>query len=150
MSTHGHETVHHGDHGHGGPVWYTANLVALLILTGITVGASYINFGPANVVVALAIATIKAILVATIFMHLLWDKKTNAIIAVSGFLFLGIFLTFDLLDLGNRRDPLPRTTPAMATPTPVPDSMNPQLTPAPVPYAPKAPVVEGEEGKKEE
>src|SRR4051794_20396050 len=99
MSTH--EQVHHGDHGHGGPIWYTANLVGLLILTGITVGASYINFGPANVVVALAIATVKAILVATIFMHLLWDKKVNAIILVAGFLFLGIFLTFDLLDLGN-------------------------------------------------
>jgi len=147
MSAHRHE---HEQHAHGGPIWYTANLVALLILTGITVGASYINFGPANVVVALTIATIKAILVATIFMHLLWDKKVNAIVLVAGFLFLGIFLTFDLLDLGNRRDPAPRTTPAMAEPTKVPDSMNPQLTPAPVPYPVKAPVAEGEEGKKEE
>jgi cytochrome c oxidase subunit 4 len=145
MSAHGHDT-----HSHGGPIWYTANLIALLILTGITVGASYIDFGPANVVVALTIATIKAILVAMIFMHLLWDKKVNAIIAVTGFLFLGIFLTFDLLDLANRRDPTPRTTPAMAAPTPVPDSMNPQLTPAPKPYPAKAPVAEGEEGKKEE
>lgn len=145
MSAHAHEK-----HSHGGPIWYTANLIALLILTGITVAASYIDFGPANVVVALTIATMKAILVALIFMHLKWDKPVNAIIAVTGFLFLGIFLTFDLLDLDNRRDPTPRETRQMTNPTPVPDSMNPLLTPAPKPYPAKAPAAEGEEGKKEE
>ncbi len=38
---------------------------------------------------ALAIATVKAALVALFFMHLRWDKPVNAIIAVAGFLFLG-------------------------------------------------------------
>ncbi|MEO5923773.1 MAG: cytochrome C oxidase subunit IV family protein [Bryobacteraceae bacterium] len=132
---------------HGGPLAMTANLVALLILTGITVGASYINFGSsaANVTIALSIATIKAILVALFFMHLRWDKSVNAIIAVSGFLFLGIFLMFDLIDLGNRKDPIPRNVPVLAEPTKVPESMNPLLTPAPVPYvAPAKPAGEGE------
>jgi len=134
----------HGEqHHHGGPLIYTANLVGLLILTGITVGASYINFGTANVAIALVIATCKAILVALFFMHLKWDKSVNAIAAVAGFLFLGIFLMFDLLDLDHRRDPIPRTIPAMEKPTPVPDSMNPLTTPKPVPYAP-APKAEGE------
>jgi cytochrome c oxidase subunit 4 len=87
----------------------------------------------------------KAILVALFFMHLRWDKSVNAIIAVSGFLFLGIFLMFDLIDLGNRRDPSPRNVPVLAAPTPVPESMNPLLTPAPVPYvAPAKPAGEGE------
>lgn len=127
----------HGEqHHHGGPAIYTANLFGLLILTGITVGASYIDFGPANVAIALIIATCKAILVALFFMHLKWDKPVNAIAAVAGFLFLGIFLMFDLLDLDHRRDPTPRNVPAMAQPTAVPDSMNPLMTPAPVPYAP--------------
>src|SRR5262252_4254032 len=109
----------HGEqHHHGGPLVYTANLVGLLILTGITVGASYIDFGTANVAIALTIASIKAILVALIFMHLRWDKPVNAIAAVAGFLFLGIFLMFDLLDLDHRRDPTPRTLPAMTQPTP--------------------------------
>lgn len=134
----------HDKHAHGGPIIYTANLVALLILTAITVGASYIDFGPANVVVALAIATVKATLVGLFFMHLLWDKPTNAIIAVSGFLFLGIFLTFTLLDLSNRMDPTPRTTKEMTKPTPVPESMNPLLTPVPHPYTGKKILVEGE------
>ncbi len=145
MSAHGNHS-----HSHGGPIWYTANLVMLLILTGITVGASYINFGPANVVVALTIATIKAILVALIFMHLRWDKPVNAIAAIAGFLFLGIFLTFDLLDLGNRRDPTPRETRQMTSPTPVPDSMNPLLTNPPKPYPTLAPGTEGEKSSKKD
>jgi cytochrome c oxidase subunit 4 len=86
---------------------YLLTLVSLLILTVITVGASYIQFGSANVVIALTIATIKAIIVALIFMHLLHDKPVNAVIAVAGFIFLGIFLLFDFLDIGSRSDPQP-------------------------------------------
>jgi cytochrome c oxidase subunit 4 len=131
-------------HEHGGPAVYTANLIGLLILTGITVAASRFNFGSANVVIALAIATLKAILVSLFFMHLRWDKSVNAIIAMSGFLFLGIFLMFDLIDISNRRDPLPRNTPVMAAPTPVPESMNPLTTPAPKPWVPTERPGEGE------
>jgi cytochrome c oxidase subunit IV len=86
---------------------YLATLIVLLILTAITVGASYINFGSGNVVIALAIATVKAIIVGLIFMHLLHDKPVNAVIAVAGFLFLGIFLMFDFLDVGSRTNPQP-------------------------------------------
>lgn len=142
MSSHAHE-----EHSHGGPLVYTATLVGLLILTGITVGASYVNFGSsaANVTIALTIATFKAILVALFFMHLKWDKPVNAIIAMAGFLFLGIFLMFDLIDLSNRRDPLPRNVPVLAAPTAVPETMNPLTTPAPKPWvAPAKPAGEGE------
>lgn len=141
---------HHEQHSHGGPVIYTATLTGLLILTGITVGASYINFGSnaANIAIALTIASVKAILVSLFFMHLKWDKPVNGIIAITGFLFLGIFISFDLIDLNNRRDPTPRNVPVMATPTPVPESMVPALTPAPKPYPAKKPVAEGE-GEKE-
>ena len=144
MSAHSEHT-----HSHGGPSVYTRNLTVLLILTAITVGASYIDFGQANIAIALGIATVKATLVALFFMHLRWDKKVNAIICVGGFLFLGIFLTFDLLDTESRRDPTPRKelklvgVPQAPEPTPVPPSMNPLLTPPPKPYvAPEAP--EGE------
>jgi hypothetical protein len=43
---------------------YSLTLVVLLILTAITVGASYIQFGSMNVVIALTIATLKGSLVA--------------------------------------------------------------------------------------
>jgi cytochrome c oxidase subunit 4 len=145
---HAHDKGTHSG-GHGGPVIYTATLVGLLILTAITVGASYVDFGPANVAIALIIASCKAILVALFFMHLKWDKPVNAIAALAGFLFLGIFLMFDLIDLSNRRDPTPRITKGMTTPTPVPESMNPMLTPAPKPYVPAPKKAEGEGGHEE-
>lgn len=127
------------------PLPYHLTLIALLILTAITVGASYIQFGSsaANVTIALSIATVKATLVALVFMHLKDDKKVNAIIATAGFLFLGIFLMFCLLDFGTRRDPIPRTIPALEKATPVPDTLNPLLAPPPKPATP-AKIEEGE------
>ncbi len=98
MSTH---TEHSHGHDHGAGV-YVKTLLALLFLTIVTVGASYIDFGAGNVVIALFIATIKASLVALFFMHLKDDKPVNGIIAVAGFLFLGIFLMFDFIDFGTR------------------------------------------------
>ena len=105
---------------------YTLTLTALLILTIITVGASYIQFGSgaANIVIALTIATIKASLVALFFMHLRHDKPVNTVIALGGFLFLGIFLMFDFLDVGSRVLPQPVNAPvtlgAPASPAPAP------------------------------
>jgi cytochrome c oxidase subunit 4 len=122
-----HDThAHHAADPKKEALTYTATLVALLILTGITFGASYVNFGSssANIAVALIIASIKATLVALIFMHVLHEKPLTGIMAIAGFLFLGIFLTFVLLDIGARRDTAPQrmpptvTEPATATPAP--------------------------------
>ena len=114
MSTH----TEHADNPKAEATKYAITLVALLILTAITVGASYINFGSGNIVIALAIATVKAIIVGLIFMHLLHDKPVNAIIAVAGFLFLGIFLMFDFIDVSSRTDPKPINLHAPATGAP--------------------------------
>jgi cytochrome c oxidase subunit 4 len=144
MSTeHAHAETHAQDHGTG---VYHATLIALLILTAITVAASYIQFGSssANVTIALTIASIKATLVALFFMHLLQDKAVNSIIAVAGFLFLGIFLMFCLIDFNTRVPPLQRNVPNLEKATPVPDTLNPLLTPPPKP-APKPAASEGEE-----
>ncbi|HLH40070.1 MAG TPA: cytochrome C oxidase subunit IV family protein [Bryobacteraceae bacterium] len=98
MSTHEHT------HEHGGSGVYVKTLLALLILTILTVAASYIDFGSGNVVIALLIASIKASLVALFFMHLRYEKAVNAVIACSGFLFLGIFLMFCFIDFDTRDD----------------------------------------------
>jgi len=129
---HTHTDAH--PHAHGAGV-YHRTLILLLILTAITVGASYIQFGAFNVVIALTIATIKAILVALFFMHLIDDKKVNAIIAVAGFLFLGIFLGFCLIDAQSRVNLQPHNMPNMDKATPTPDTLNPLLTPPPKPAA---------------
>ena len=99
---------------------YLINLSALLFLTVLTVGASYINFGQGNVVIALAIATVKATLVALFFMHLAHDKPVNGLIAIAGFIFLGLFLMFDLIDITSRRDAIPQNLhpPVVQTATP--------------------------------
>jgi cytochrome c oxidase subunit 4 len=111
---------------------YAKTLITLLILTAITVGASYINFGAMNVVVALTIATIKATLVALFFMHLLHDKPVNGLIAAAGFLFLGLFLMFTLLDFDTRENPQPfNLHPQVAAPNPaaVPSATAPAAAP---------------------
>ena len=96
-------------------------------------GASYIHFGSgaANVVVALTIATIKAILVALFFMHLLHDKPVNGLIAAAGFIFLGLFLMFTLLDFDSRNDYQPRNLPTVVAPPAAPAATSPAPVPAP-------------------
>ena len=69
--SHGHEEV-----GHVVPVsTFFKVLVALLILTVITVLAAQIDLGKWNIVGALAIASIKASLVILIFMHGKYENK---------------------------------------------------------------------------
>ena len=144
-STHSpHGAAHaHEEHEHGSAATYTKVLIALLILTAITVFAAGFDFGQGNVVIALAIATVKGSLVALFFMHLAWDKPVNAIIAMAGFLFLGIFILFCLLDFNTRNNFMPRNM----TPTTV------RLAPGSAPAGavvrsnPAAELAEGEEKK---
>src|SRR5277367_5194051 len=94
------------EHTHANPkrelVTYGVTLTVLLILTIITVGASYIDFGSGNIVIALVIATIKASLVGLIFMHLLHDKPIDGLILVAGFLLLALFLGISSIDVDSR------------------------------------------------
>ena len=118
MTTHTH-TQEHAEHDHGGAGVYVKTLLALLFLTIVTVGASYIDFGSGNVIIALFIATIKATLVALFFMHLRYEKPVNAVIATAGFLFLGIFLMFCFIDFDSRQNLQPvNLKPPVLTPAP--------------------------------
>lgn len=81
---------------------YFATWGALVVLTAITVAASYVNFGPANLIIAIVIATIKAAVVAALFMHLWHDNKMHALILASGGIFLIIFVSFTMFDTEYR------------------------------------------------
>ena len=81
---------------------YFATWGALVVLTALTVGASYVNFGPANLIIAIVIATIKASIVGALFMHLWHDNKMHSLILVSGGLFLMIFISFTMFDTEYR------------------------------------------------
>jgi cytochrome c oxidase subunit 4 len=75
--------------------------LALTLLTIVTVGASYVNFGEFNLIIALAIAVVKASLVVLFFMHLRWDKPFNSIVFVGCLIFVGLFISLALLDTGQ-------------------------------------------------
>jgi cytochrome c oxidase subunit IV len=111
------ETQHAEEHGHAGhghhddgavhvhiasAQFYIGIFLALVVLTILTVKVSYYDFGEANVVVAMLIATTKAGLVATFFMHLRHDKLFNTLTFLAAFLFLAIFIVFTYDDLGRR------------------------------------------------
>ena len=95
-------STHTESHSHGGPKIYTANLFALLLLTIITVAAASFNFGAANVVIALAIASVKATLVALFFMHVRHSTKLTKLIVVGGLLWLAILLLMTMTDFATR------------------------------------------------
>jgi cytochrome c oxidase subunit 4 len=108
---HGHGAHGHGAHGHGHdhglahttPVILLFGILgALLVLTVATVAVTAVDLGAqGNLIVAMAIATVKAALVCTFFMHLLWDKKFNTVLFLTSVLFLILFLSMATTDRGE-------------------------------------------------
>jgi cytochrome c oxidase subunit IV len=82
--------------------FYIVIFVTLITLTVATVGVSYVHLGPANLAVAIVIASIKAALVCLFFMHLRHDNKFHALIFVSSLLFIGVFFAYTVNDTGRR------------------------------------------------
>ncbi len=90
-------------------------LGALLFLTLLTVGAYRVHLGEWNLFVAVLIAAVKTVLVATFFMHLKYERAFNTLFFVGSFLFLTVFLVYTVNDThtraevdpnwGNRQDP---------------------------------------------
>jgi cytochrome c oxidase subunit 4 len=78
--------------------------VTLLALTAITVAISRIHLGPWNAVVALAIASLKALLVALFFMHLLYDRKIYMVVISVALVMLGILIALTMADILRRGD----------------------------------------------
>jgi cytochrome c oxidase subunit IV len=77
--------------------------LALLVLTGVTAGVAFINLGPFNTIVALVIATCKALLVALIFMHVKYaSEKLTKVVLVAAVFFLMILLGLSLADYTTR------------------------------------------------
>jgi len=74
----------------------------LLIMTGITVWASYGNFGVFNPIIALFIACFKASIVVLFFMHVKYSSKLTKLTLFSGlFLFL-VLIGLTLSDYATR------------------------------------------------
>jgi cytochrome c oxidase subunit 4 len=75
-----------------------AVFAALVVLTVLTVAATWYDLGSWNLVIAMAIATVKASLVVLFFMHLKYDNPFNAIIFIAALVFMTLFISMTLLD----------------------------------------------------
>lgn len=73
--------------------------MALLALTW-TIG--YVNLGPFNLIVALALAIAKALLVILFFMHIKGSNRMLHLASVAGILWWLILLTLTLGDYASR------------------------------------------------
>jgi cytochrome c oxidase subunit IV len=81
---------------------YVLVFVALLVLAAATTAIAYVDLGPYNTVVALAIAAIKACLVGLFFMHLLYTQGLTRIVVLAGFFWLALMVSFTLADVFTR------------------------------------------------
>ena len=72
--------------------------VALMVLTVLTALASQIDLGPLNLWIAMGIATLKALLVALFFMHLIYDRGFNAFVFCGALVFVFLFIGLTTLD----------------------------------------------------
>jgi cytochrome c oxidase subunit 4 len=90
--------------GHSSSVgFYVLIFVILLVLTATTVGAAFVNLGPLNPIIALGIATIKAMLVVLFFMHVKGaSEKMTKVVILAGLFWLLLLLGLTLADYGTR------------------------------------------------
>ena len=85
------------------PKIYLAIFATLMAGTAITVWAAFQNFGKFNIVIALAIATIKATLVVLYFMHARYSPTRTQLVIVCSVFWLAIMLSLTLADYNTRR-----------------------------------------------
>ena len=91
--------AHHEQVGHVVPLRLLVTvLVALLVLTVVTVAVTKVDLGKFNLVIAMVIAALKGSLVLLYFMHLRWDRPFNAVVFVSSLAFVALFIILALLD----------------------------------------------------
>ena len=92
----------HAEHYVVPPLTYVIIFGTLLVITGITVGAAYVDLGIMNPVVALAIASFKAVIVILFFMHVKYQSKLVKMTVVAGFFTFLVLVTLTLSDYMSR------------------------------------------------
>ena len=99
---------------------YVVVFLILLGFTGLTTGVAYIDLGPFNTVVALAIAVVKMLLVILFFMHVKYSPKLTKLVIIAAFFWFGLLLTFTMADEFTRNwSPIPNNWgPSISAPAP--------------------------------
>ncbi len=81
---------------------YLGVFFALAVGTILTVAASRVDLGWANTPIALAIATIKAVLVILFFMHVIHSTRLTWVVVIGSFLWLGVLFVLTFSDYLTR------------------------------------------------
>jgi cytochrome c oxidase subunit IV len=84
------------------PRVYIAVFAALILLTCLTVGLSFLELGAWHTVVGLTIAVAKALLVALFFMHVLYSSRLTWLVILSSIFWLFILIGLTLQDYLTR------------------------------------------------
>jgi cytochrome c oxidase subunit 4 len=92
------------EHAHHivGPGVYVVILFSLLVGTGLTVWASFLELGPWNPVIALAIATSKAMLVVLFFMGVKYSTRLTKLTLFAGIFMFLVLISMTLADYISR------------------------------------------------
>ena len=77
---------------------YVIVWAALVVLTGITVGAHHADMAHVAVLTAILIATAKASLVLLYFMHLRYEKRYLAVMVIAVLIIYAVFLILTFSD----------------------------------------------------
>jgi cytochrome c oxidase subunit IV len=85
------------------PKVYIGIFASLMVLTAATVAAAFVSLGEFNIVIALAIATVKATLVVLYFMHARYSPKRTQLVIVCAVFWLAIMLALTMSDYSTRQ-----------------------------------------------
>ena len=98
------ESIEEHEHHHHivSPIVYLTIVGILLVMTGLTVAASYVEMGMFNPIVALAIAAFKMILVVLFFMHVKYSTKLTKLTVSAGVFTFLVLVGMTLSDYWTR------------------------------------------------
>lgn len=84
------------------PPVYLGIFLALLCLTALTTGVSFIDLGVFNAVIALAIACLKASLVVLFFMHIHYSSRLLKMTVAAGLFTFSLLMVLTMSDYITR------------------------------------------------
>jgi cytochrome c oxidase subunit 4 len=84
------------------PKVYVRTCIALLTLLALTWAIAYVDLGTFNLIVALAVAIAKAIVIALFFMHIKGSSRVLHLAAVAGVIWLLFLISLTLGDYITR------------------------------------------------
>ena len=90
------------EHRHVSLAGYLGTFAALVVLAVLSLALSFAGLGAWGMPIALAIAAIKALLVALFFMHLVEQPSANSFVALSAFVLVVLLVGVTVVDVETR------------------------------------------------